>query len=103
MGATGDVIVSSGGRDNMMAALGTGNTKPGHVTASLGTSGTIFASAEKPVIGPQGEIAAFCDSADHWMPLLCTMNVTVATAFKDQQRSMKNGISSTTNKTNFHE
>ena len=32
-----------------------------------------------PVIDPQGELAAFCDSADHWMPLLCTMNVTVAT------------------------
>jgi len=63
----------------MMAAIGTANTSPGVVTASLGTSGTIFACADKPVIDPHGEIAAFCDSADHWMPLLCTMNVTVAT------------------------
>jgi xylulokinase len=63
----------------MMAAIGTGNIQPGCVTASLGTSGTIFASAAEPVIDPRGEIAAFCDSADHWMPLLCTMNVTVAT------------------------
>ena len=78
-GLQSHVIVSSGGGDNMMAALGTGNTRPGLVTASLGTSGTIFACADKPVIDPQGEIAAFCDSADHWMPLLCTMNVTVAT------------------------
>jgi xylulokinase len=31
------------------------------------------------VVDPQGEIAAFCDSNDHWLPLLCTMNVTVAT------------------------
>lgn len=73
------VVVSAGGGDNMMAAIGTGNTRPGVVTASLGTSGTIFACSDKPVIDPQGEIAAFCDSADHWMPLLCTMNVTVAT------------------------
>ncbi len=73
------VIVSAGGGDNMMAAIGTGNTSPGVVTASLGTSGTIFACAAQPVIDPQGEIAAFCDSADHWLPLLCTMNVTVAT------------------------
>jgi xylulokinase len=73
------IIVSSGGGDNMMAAIGTGNTRPGIVTASLGTSGTIFACADQPLIDPQGEIAAFCDSADHWMPLLCTMNVTVAT------------------------
>ena len=79
-----DVIISAGGGDNMMAAIGTGNIRPGTVTASLGTSGTIFACAPQPVIDPQGEIAAFCDSADHWMPLLCTMNVTVATeAFRN--------------------
>lgn len=27
----------------------------------------------------RGEIAAFCDSTNRWLPLLCTMNVTVAT------------------------
>jgi sugar (pentulose or hexulose) kinase len=31
------------------------------------------------VIDPHGEIAAFCDSTNRWLPLLCTMNVTVAT------------------------
>jgi len=83
-GLSPDVIISAGGGDNMMAAIGTGNIRPGTVTASLGTSGTIFACAPQPVIDPQGEIAAFCDSADHWMPLLCTMNVTVATeAFRN--------------------
>jgi xylulokinase len=75
----GEVVVSAGGGDNMMAAIGTGNVAPGAVTASLGTSGTIFACAEGPVIDPSGEIAAFCDSNDRWLPLLCTMNVTVAT------------------------
>jgi xylulokinase len=49
------------------------------ITASFGTSGTIYACAEKPVVDPQGEIAAFCDSTNRWLPLLCTMNVTVAT------------------------
>ena len=78
-GLSPDVVVSAGGGDNMMAAIGTGNIEPGCVTASLGTSGTIFACTAEPVIDPRGEIAAFCDSADHWMPLLCTMNVTVAT------------------------
>lgn len=75
----GEVIVSAGGGDNMMAAIGTGNVTPGCVTASLGTSGTIFACADRPVVDPRGEIAAFCDSNDRWLPLLCTMNVTVAT------------------------
>ncbi len=74
-----DVLVSAGGGDNMMGAIGTGNTREGVITASFGTSGTIYACAEKPVIDPQGEIAAFCDSTNRWLPLLCTMNVTVAT------------------------
>ncbi|PTX99577.1 xylulokinase [Verrucomicrobia bacterium LW23] len=78
------VIISAGGGDNMMGAIGTGNTSPGVVTGSLGTSGTIFACASEPIIDPDGEIAAFCDSTDAWMPLLCTMNVTVATeTFRD--------------------
>jgi xylulokinase len=73
------VLVSAGGGDNMMGAIGTGNTQAGVITASFGTSGTIYACAEKPVVDPEGEIAAFCDSTNRWLPLLCTMNVTVAT------------------------
>src|SRR5712692_1363834 len=73
------VLVSAGGGDNMMGAIGTGNTRPGVITASFGTSGTIYACAEKPVIDARGEIGGFCDSTNRWLPLLCTMNVTVAT------------------------
>ncbi len=79
LGLKSTVLVSAGGGDNMMGAIGTGNTRAGVVTASFGTSGTIYACAEKPVIDPQGEIAAFCDSTNRWLPLLCTMNVTTAT------------------------
>ncbi|MBP9900368.1 MAG: xylulokinase [Verrucomicrobiota bacterium] len=79
LGLNPGVLVSAGGGDNMMGAIGTGNTRPGLVTASFGTSGTIYACAAKPVVDPAGEIAAFCDSTNHWLPLLCTMNVTVAT------------------------
>jgi xylulokinase len=74
-----EVVVSAGGGDNMMGAIGTANVVPGRVTASLGTSGTIFAYSAKPVADAKGEIAGFCDSTDAWLPLLCTMNVTVAT------------------------
>jgi xylulokinase len=79
LGLDTDVLVSAGGGDNMMGAIGTGNTSEGVITASFGTSGTIYACANKPVVDPKGEIAAFCDSTNHWLPLLCTMNVTVAT------------------------
>jgi len=79
LGLNPGVLVSAGGGDNMMGAIGTGNTRAGVITASFGTSGTIYACSEKPVIDPDGEIAAFCDSTNRWLPLLCTMNVTVAT------------------------
>jgi D-xylulose kinase len=79
LGLNPGTLVSAGGGDNMMGAIGTGNTREGIVTASFGTSGTIYACAEKPVVDPLGEIAAFCDSTNRWLPLLCTMNVTVAT------------------------
>ncbi|MEO0225073.1 MAG: FGGY family carbohydrate kinase, partial [candidate division WOR-3 bacterium] len=61
-GLNKDVIVSSGGGDNMMSAIGTGNVEDGIVTVSLGTSGTIFAYSSKPVYDKEAEVAAFCDS-----------------------------------------
>ena len=78
-GLAADVVVSSGGGDNMMGAIGTGNIQAGVVTASLGTSGTLYAFSEAPVADPKGEVAGFCDSTDHWLPLVCTMNLTLIT------------------------
>jgi xylulokinase len=78
-------IVSAGGGDNMMGAIGTGNVAAGAVTASFGTSGTIYAFSRRPVVDPSGEIAAFCSSTGGWLPLLCTMNVTGVT---EQVRSL---------------
>ncbi|MEO7166164.1 MAG: xylulokinase [Chthoniobacterales bacterium] len=77
-GLADDALVSAGSGDNMMGAIGTGNIRPGIVTVSLGTSGTICAFSEEPVIDPKGEVAAFCDGTDHWLPLTCTMNVAAA-------------------------
>ena len=74
-----DVLISSGGGDNMMGAIGTGNISDGVVTASLGTSGTLFAFSGSPVADQKGEVAGFCDSTDHWLPLVCTMNLTLIT------------------------
>lgn len=73
------IPVSIGGGDNMMAAIGTGNVDPGIVTMSLGTSGTVYGFSDKPVVDPKGEFAAFCSSTGGWLPLVCTMNCTVAT------------------------
>lgn len=78
-GLPAGVRVSSGGGDNMMGAIGSGNVSGGNVTVSLGTSGTLYGYSSTPVLDPKGEIAGFCDSTGGWLPLACTMNVTVAT------------------------
>ncbi|MDR0494945.1 MAG: xylulokinase [Treponema sp.] len=72
------VLVASGGGDNMMSAIGTGTVRDGFLTMSLGTSGTLFGFSKTPVIDPSGNLAAFCSSSGGWLPLLCTMNCTVA-------------------------
>lgn len=95
-----DVVVAPGGGDNMMSAIGTGNVSDGVVTVSLGTSGTIFAYSSAPIIDPRGEIAAFCDSTGAWLPLACTMNVTIATEFVKQlfgmdSKSLENAVRNT--------
>jgi len=74
-----NVRVSAGGGDNMMAAIGTGNVSPGVLSMSLGTSGTLFAYADRAVVDDGAGWAAFCSSTGGWLPLICTMNCTVAT------------------------
>lgn len=71
-------IVSAGGGDNMMGAIGTGTVRDGALTMSLGTSGTLYGYSSSPVVDPEGNLAAFCSSTGGWLPLLCTMNCTVA-------------------------
>lgn len=79
LGLPAEIPVAAGGGDNMMSALGSGAARPGVAVISLGTSGTVFACSERPVVDPDGEIAAFCDSTGAWLPLLCVMNMTGVT------------------------
>ena len=78
-GLPATVKVAVGGGDNMMAAIGTGCVVPGRLAMSLGTSGTLFAYSDTPVVDPDGAWAAFCSSTGGWLPLICTMNCTVVT------------------------
>ncbi|BBI60326.1 hypothetical protein HSBAA_16320 [Vreelandella sulfidaeris] len=79
LGLTDQVVVSSGGGDNMLGAIGTGNITPGLITLSLGTSGTVCAYSATPVECDSAMVANFCSSTGGWLPLICTMNVTSAT------------------------
>lgn len=78
LGINPGAIVSSGGGDNMMGAIGTGNIAPGVITMSLGSSGTVYAFADQPNVSAQAAVATFCSSSGGWLPLICTMNLTNA-------------------------
>ncbi|HEL4613783.1 TPA: xylulokinase [Klebsiella pneumoniae] len=79
LGLPSGIIVSSGGGDNMMSAIGTGNTEAGHVTMSLGTSGTLSTCQPEQVdCAGFEDINTFCSSTGDWLPLISTMNVTNA-------------------------
>jgi xylulokinase len=69
----GGVRLAPGTGDNMAAALGL-DLRPGDVAVSLGTSGTVFAMADKPTADPTGVIAGFADATGRFLPLVCTLN-----------------------------
>lgn len=79
LGLREGALVAAGGGDNMMAAIGSGAAKSGVAVVSLGTSGTVFARSDAPVVDPEGLVAPFCSSDGAWLPLLCVMNLTGVT------------------------
>jgi xylulokinase len=79
LGLPEGIPVAPGSGDNMCSALGSGATRPGVATLSLGTSATVFGFSEVPVVDPEGLIAPFCDATGGWLPLLCVMNATGVT------------------------
>lgn len=79
LGIPAGIPVSSGGGDNMMGAIGTGTVEDGFLTMSMGTSGTLYGYSAKAIANPQQGLSGFCSSTGGWLPLLCTMNCTVAT------------------------
>ncbi|HEX8593967.1 MAG TPA: xylulokinase [Pseudomonas sp.] len=80
LGLNPSTLVSSGGGDNMMGAIGTGNIAPGAITMSLGSSGTVYAFADQAQVSDDPSVATFCSSSGGWLPLICTMNLTNASS-----------------------
>lgn len=67
------LLLAPGTGDNMAAALGL-DLQPGDVVVSLGTSGTVFAVADRPTADPTGIVAGFADATGRFLPLVCTLN-----------------------------
>ncbi|PKO23375.1 MAG: xylulokinase [Chloroflexi bacterium HGW-Chloroflexi-1] len=52
--------VVGGGGDQAAAAVGVGAVAPGIIALTLGTSGVVFASTDRPLVEPEGRLHAFC-------------------------------------------
>jgi xylulokinase len=57
--AAGTPIVAGAG-DQAAGAVGMGITRPGAVSATIGTSGVVFAATDRPVTDPRGRLHTFC-------------------------------------------
>jgi xylulokinase len=56
---TGTPIVAGAG-DQAAGAVGMGITRPGAVSATIGTSGVVFAATDRPATDPKGRLHTFC-------------------------------------------
>jgi xylulokinase len=57
--AAGTPIVAGAG-DQAAGAVGMGITRPGTVSATIGTSGVVFAATDRPALDPRGRLHTFC-------------------------------------------
>lgn len=64
--AEGTPIVGGGG-DQAAGAVGNGVVEPGIISSTVGTSGVVFAFADKPVVDPELRVHTFCHAVpDKW-------------------------------------
>lgn len=94
-GLPAGIPVMAGAGDQAAGAVGLGIVQPGAVSATIGTSGVVFAATGKPILDPHGRIHTFCHAAP---ALWHVMGVTQAAGyslrwFRDQFVAPSAGVS----------
>jgi xylulokinase len=59
-GLVAGIPVVAGAGDQAAGAVGMGIVRPGAVSATIGTSGVVFAATDRPALDPRGRIHTFC-------------------------------------------
>ena len=80
LGLPEGIPIAAGGGDNSAAAIGTGIVREGIVSASIGSSGVVFAHADRPVPDPDGRIHTMCHSvpgAFHYMGVILSAGMSL--------------------------
>jgi xylulokinase len=60
LGSPAGTPIVAGAGDQAAGAVGMGITRPGAVSATIGTSGVVFAATDRPVTDPRGRLHTFC-------------------------------------------
>jgi xylulokinase len=80
------IPVVAGAGDQAAGAVGIGIVRPGAVSATIGTSGVVFAATSKPVLEPMGRIHTFCHAIpERWHVMGVTQGAGLSLRwFRDQ-------------------
>ncbi|MGB2668311.1 MAG: xylulokinase, partial [Candidatus Acidiferrum sp.] len=80
------IPVVAGAGDQAAGAVGMGIVKPGAVSATIGTSGVVFAATSAPVLEPKGRIHTFCHAIpNRWHVMGVTQGAGLSLRwFRDQ-------------------
>lgn len=74
LGLSDHVVVAAGAGDNAAAAVGTATVGEGRCNISLGTSGTIFISAQNFGVDPHNALHAFAHADGHYHLMGCMLS-----------------------------
>jgi len=75
LGLRAGIPVVGGGGDQAAGAVGNGIVTPGIVSATLGTSGVIFAHSEQPTLDPRGRVHTMCHAVPgKWCVFGCMLS-----------------------------
>lgn len=78
--------VVAGAGDQAAGAVGIGIVQPGTASATIGTSGVVFAATDKPLLDPKGRVHTFCHAIpDRWHVMGVTQGAGLSLRwFRDQ-------------------
>src|SRR6185503_1050238 len=78
--------VVAGAGDQAAGAVGMGIVKPGSVSATIGTSGVVFAATNNPALDPRGRVHTFCHAIpNRWHVMGVTQGAGLSLRwFRDQ-------------------
>jgi xylulokinase len=83
--AEGTPVVAGAG-DQAAGAVGMGIVRPGAVSATIGTSGVVFAATDRPALDPKGRVHTFCHAVpERWHLMGVTQGAGLSLRwFRDQ-------------------